>query len=298
MHRCGTIAVIGRPNVGKSTLVNQVVGQKVSIVSDKAQTTRRKVMGIATEEDYQIIFVDTPGLHEAHTQMNKLLNEAARSAIPDADLVLIMVDVSRMPTKDDKALAEILQKEGVYGKKPVFLCMNKMDQLQAASVQRNYDTYSELFPAPFIMMTSLTKRQNVSKLISALVEALPEGPALFPEDEYTDQPVRFMVAEFVREKALQLTRQEVPHALAVSIAQWEDEGFRIVISVDILVEREGQKAILIGKGGAMLKEIGTKARLEIEELTGKKVYLELFVKVRDNWRGNMAILNELDYFAR
>lgn len=298
MHRCGTIAVIGRPNVGKSTLVNQVVGHKVSIVSDKAQTTRRKVMGIATEEDYQIIFLDTPGLHEAHTTMNKLLNEAARSAIPDADVILIMVDVSRMPTKDDKVLGEILQKENVYAKKKVILCMNKMDQLQAASVQRNYDTYSELFPAPIIMMTSLTKRQNVDKLVASLVEAMPEGPALFPEDEYTDQPVRFMVAEFIREKALHLTRQEVPHALAVSIAQWEDEGPRVVISVDILVEREGQKAILIGKGGSMLKEIGTKARIEIEELTGQKVYLELFVKVRDNWRGNMAILNELDYFAR
>lgn len=298
MHRCGTIAVIGRPNVGKSTLVNQVVGHKVSIVSDKAQTTRRKVMGIATEEDYQIIFLDTPGLHEAHTQMNKLLNEAARSAIPDADVILIMVDVSRMPTKDDKVLAEILQKEGIYKKKHVLLCMNKMDQLAAASVQRNYDTYTELFPAPYSMMTSLTKRQNVDKLLAALVEAMPEGPALFPDDEYTDQPVRFMVSEFIREKALHLTRQEVPHALAVSIAQWEDEGVRVVISADILVEREGQKAILIGKGGSMLKEIGTKARLEIEELIGQKVYLELFVKVRDNWRGNMAILNELDYFTR
>lgn len=298
MHRCGTIAVIGRPNVGKSTLVNQVVGQKVSIVSDKAQTTRRRVMGVATEQDWQIIFLDTPGLHEAHTQLNKLLNESARSAIPEADVILIMVDSSRMPTKDDKALAEILKKENVYGKKKTLLCLNKMDALKAESVQRNYDTYTELFPAPFIMMTSLTKRHNVDKLVEALVESIPEGPALFPEDEYTDQSVRFMAAEFIREKALQLTREEVPHALAVTVAQWEEHNGRLVISVDILVEKEGQKAILIGKKGSMLKEIGSKARLEIEELTGQKVFLELFVKVRDNWRGNMAILNELDYFTR
>lgn len=298
MHRCGTVAVIGRPNVGKSTLVNQIVGQKVSIVSDKAQTTRRRVIGIATEPEWQIIFLDTPGLHEAHTQLNRLLNESARSAIPEADVILIMVDSSRMPTKDDRILGEILRKEGVYGKKKTLLCLNKMDSLKAESVQRNYDAYTELFPAPFIMMTSLTKRQNVDKLLSGLLEALPEGPPLFPEDEFTDQSVRFMAAEFIREKALQLTRQEVPHALAVSIAQWEEHQGRLVIAADILVEKEGQKAILIGKKGSMLKEIGTKARLEIEELTGQKVFLELFVKVRDNWRSNLTILNELDYFTR
>jgi len=173
-----------------------------------------------------------------------------------------------------------------------------MDSLKAESVQRNYDAYTELFPAPFIMMTSLTKRQNVDKLLDGLVEALPEGPPLFPDDEFTDQSVRFMAAEFIREKALQLTRQEVPHALAVSIAQWEEHQGRLVIASDILVEKEGQKAILIGKKGSMLKEIGTKSRLEIEELTGQKVFLELFVKVRDNWRSNMSILNELDYFTR
>lgn len=298
MHRCGTVAVIGRPNVGKSTLVNQIVGQKVSIVSDKAQTTRRRVIGIATEPDWQIIFLDTPGLHEAHTQLNRLLNESARSAIPEADVILIMVDSSRMPTKDDRILADILKKEGVFAKKKTLLCMNKMDSLKAESVQRNYDAYTELFPAPFLMMTSLTKRQNVDKLLAGLLDALPEGPALFPEDEFTDQSVRFMAAEFVREKALQLTRQEVPHALAISIAQWEEHQGRLVISADILVEKEGQKAILIGKKGSMLKEIGTKARLEIEELTGQKVFLELFVKVRDNWRSNLTILNELDYFTR
>lgn len=298
MHRCGTVAVIGRPNVGKSTLVNQIVGQKVSIVSDKAQTTRRRVIGIATEPEWQIIFLDTPGLHEAHTQLNRLLNESARSAIPEADVILIMVDSSRMPGKDDRILADILKKEGVYGKKKTLLCMNKMDSLKADSVQRNYDAYTELFPAPFIMMTSLTKRQNVDKLLDGLLDSLPEGPPLFPEDEFTDQSVRFMAAEFIREKALQLTRQEVPHALAVSIAQWEEHQGRLVIAADILVEKEGQKAILIGKKGSMLKEIGTKARLEIEELTGQKVFLELFVKVRDNWRSNLTILNELDYFTR
>lgn len=296
--RCGMVTVVGKPNVGKSTLINLVVGHKVSIVSDKPQTTRRQARGVATTDDYQIVFVDTPGMHEPHTQMGRLLNETARTALHQVDLVLIMVDASKMPSKEDKRLAGILAEEKVYDRSRTLLCLNKMDLLKAESVERNYNAYTELFPAEELMMTSLTRENNVDKLVDLIVQRLPEGPALYEEDDYTDQPMRFLAGEFIREKALQATRQEVPHAIAVQIESWtEDRPGLLVISAVILVEKDGQKGILIGKKGAMLTKMGAAARKDIEELTGKRVFLELFIKVRDNWRGNMGILRELDYFS-
>jgi GTP-binding protein Era len=293
------VSVIGKPNVGKSTFINLVVGHKVSIVSDKPQTTRRRAVGIATTDNWQIVFVDTPGMHEPHTAMGRLLNEAARSALADVDMVLVMVDASRMPGKEDKALAAILREEGVFERKTVILCLNKMDLLEARNVERNFNAFSELFPAKEVMMTSLIRKDNVDKLVSLVVSHLPEGEPMYDGDDYTDQPMRFLAAEFIREKALRLTREEVPHALAVQIESWEEEGpNRLAISAVILLEREGQKGILIGKGGAMLKKIGSEARKDIEDMTGQRVFLELFVKVRENWRGNMGILRELDYFAQ
>jgi GTP-binding protein Era len=293
--RSGFVAVVGKPNVGKSTLVNHVVGQKVSIVSDKAQTTRKRVLGISTTGARQIVFVDTPGIHQPHHRLGKVLNETARQSMDGVDAVLIMVNVSRMPSKEDRHLAQMLTESGVLGTKvKTILCMNKMDQLRAADVERCYKAYTELFPTTQEMMTSLTKLENVEQL-EAMVEAtLPVGPLLFPDDQVTDQSVRFLSGEIVREKALHKTFKEVPHAVATYVENWEESKGLANITVVILVERDSQKGILIGKKGAMLKEIGTRARTEIEELLGKKVFLELFVRVRDNWRSSDRLLRELE----
>ncbi len=300
LRRVGLVALIGRPNVGKSTLLNAIVGQKVSIVSDKAQTTRRKLIGIATQPEYQIGFVDTPGIHEPHTQLGKILNETARQALNDVDAVLVVVDSSRPPDREDTAIARMLQSaKNDRHNAPILLCLNKMDLLKAADVPDHVEGYTKLFGTEDYMMTSLTKRQNVDKLIELVVSKLPEGEPLFEEDALTDQPMRIIAAELIREKALRLTRQEVPHSLATLVDAWDEDpnGRLIRISASIIVEKEGQKAILIGKQGSMLKRIGTEARVEIEELAGQHVYLELFVKVRPDWRQNPRMLRDLEYLV-
>lgn len=294
-YRAGIVAVLGKPNVGKSTLVNTIVGQKVSIVSNKAQTTRKRALGIATRPKWQMAFVDTPGMHKAQHALGRSLNEAARSAMHGPDCLLIMVDVSKMPGREDENLARTLQESGQLESTPSILCMNKMDLLRAKDVERHHNTYLELFPCQDSMMTSLTRGENVQKLISLLVERMPESPPLYPPDEVTDQPERFLVAELIREKALRATRQEVPHALACRIENWEDDGKIVHISAVLMVERDGQKAIIIGKKGSMLKRIGTEARADIEHLLGKKVFLETFVQVREGWRTNPRLLREFDY---
>ncbi len=295
-YRAGMVAVIGKPNVGKSTFVNAIVGQKVSIVSSKPQTTRRRVLGIATKASWQAVFVDTPGIHTAHNQLGKALNQAAQQSVSGVDLVLVMVDSSRMPGKEDKDLALILEQAGVFASKtPVILCLNKMDVLKAANVERCYEAYKELFPAENLMMTSMTRDENVDLLVNMIVEKLPEGEPLYPEDQVTDQSMRFLAAELIREKALNKTRKEIPHAVACYIENWEENDKLARIEAVILVERDSQKGILIGKGGSMLKAIGTEARVEIQEILEKKVFLQVFVKVRDSWRGNEQILRELEY---
>lgn len=299
--RAGSVAVVGKPNVGKSTLVNALVGHKVSIVSDKPQTTRKRVLGVATTDDWQIVFLDTPGLHKAHHRLGAAINEAARQSVHGVDAVLVVVDVSRMPSDEDKEVARMLRQGGFLdaelkpGTPPLILCMNKMDKLKPIDVERNYKAYTTLFPAAASIMTCLTRGQNMDILTGLLVERLPEQGPIWAEDEYTDQPVRELAAEIVREKALKATREEVPHALATYVDGWEEEARLTRISVVLLVERDGQKAILIGKGGEMLKKIGSEARPEIEDLVGGKVFLELFVRVRDDWRGHPATLKELGF---
>jgi len=294
-HKSGIVAVVGRPNVGKSTLVNLMVGHKVSIVSDKPQTTRKSVLGIATREEFQMILVDTPGLHKAHDKLGHALNEAARQSVSEPDAVLVMVDVSRMPGKDDQDVFKMLRQEGWLDKKRdrVVVALNKMDRLTPERVDANYRAYTKELGEEQVVMTSLNKKQNIDLLLGLLVDRLPEGPPLYPEDEYTDQPLRDLVSEIVREKVLLKTREEVPHAVAVTVDSWEDDGDRLDIMVSIYVERVGQKAIIIGKGGTMLKEIGTTARKEIEDLVGQRVYLETYVKVRADWRANPRLLQEL-----
>lgn len=299
-YKAGTLALIGRPNVGKSTLLNTIVGQKVSIVSDKAQTTRRRVLGIATTDTYQIVFVDTPGVHEAHTRLGKILNEQAQGALGGVDAVLVVVDSSRPPNKDDEAIAAMLSISGwlpPIPDRPLLLCLNKMDLLKAHDVQENVDAYCRLFQTDEYMFTSFTRKDNLDRLVELIVGHLPESEPLYPEDEFTDQPMRLMASELIREKALRLTREEVPHAIATVVDSWEEDpdSHLVRIHASIVVEKEGQKAILIGKRGAMLKRIGTEARQEIENMLEQKVYLELFVKVRSEWRQNPRMLAELEY---
>lgn len=301
MHKAGVVAVVGKPNVGKSTIINHIVGHKVSIVSDKAQTTRRRVLGIATQPDYQIVFVDTPGIHKPHTKLGSALNQSARSSMFDVDVVLVVVDISRPPTPEDINVATILQEAGFLTepqqdrKTPVLLCLNKMDKLKAELVEKYFEEFTKLFKTEESVMTSFSRKQNDDILINEIVRRLPENPDYYPEDTYTDQPLRFLAAELVREKALRLTKEEVPHAVATLVQEWDETDNDLDVTVDIIVEREGQKGILIGKKGAMLKQIGTEARLELEDVLGKKVFLRLFVKVRPDWRQNPRLLKELEY---
>lgn len=292
--RTGLVALIGKPNVGKSTLLNAIVGQKVSIVSDKPQTTRRRVTGIATTDRYQIIFVDTPGIHEPHTRLQKSMVEHSRAALADVDAVLFVVDGSRHPGQDDVEMAKLIR--GSSQGAPVILCMNKMDRLKAENVEAFVEAYCGLAGTEEYMLTTATQGRNIDKLVDLVVARLPVGDPIYPEDEFTDQSSRFLVGEIVREKILAATRQEVPHATAVLVDQWAEEPSGLLrIEAAIIVERASQRGILIGKGGQFLKQVGTQARLEIENLLGRKIFLELTVKVREGWRMNPRMLQELEY---
>lgn len=295
--RAGTVAVIGRPNVGKSTLINKLVGHKVSIVSDKVQTTRRRTLGILTTSEYQVAFVDTPGVHRPHDPLGKALNEAAKTALSGVDQLLIVIDVSVPPKEADKRIQGIIAESGALegDKTKRVLCMNKMDLLDAHKVERHFEAYNALFPNHANVMTSFSRGDNADALLAAIVENLPEQPPLFDPDIYTDQPLRLLAGEIIREKALHLTREEVPHALDAYVEIWEEEENLTRIDAVILVERPGQKAIVIGKQGSMLKKIGTLARQEIEELVGGKVFLNIFVKQRDDWRSNPSQLRTMGY---
>jgi len=304
-HRFGYVALIGKPNVGKSTLLNRIVGQKVSIVSNKPQTTRRKVVGIATGPGYQIAFIDTPGIHEPHTQLGRTMVEQARKALHDVDVIVYVADGSHHPDDGDKGIARLFQGLEVHDLLdpaklrpiPVLLCMNKMDHLKADDVVRNVDAYCDVLKTQEYMLTTATTGRNVDKLVEMIVTNLPFAEAQFDEDTYTDQSSRFLAGEFVREKILIATKQEVPHAVAVLIDEWSEEEAAdlIRISASIIVEKASQRAILIGKQGQFVKKIGTEARQEIEALIGSRVYLELNVKVREGWRMNPRMLQELEY---
>jgi len=294
--KAGVVAVIGKPNVGKSTLINTLVGHKVSIVSDKPQTTRKRVLGIATTDEYQMVFVDTPGIHRPKHKLGSALNETAKQSIHGIDILLIMVDCSRMPSLEDKNVAQILTEAGLLiSDSNVILCLNKMDKLKAEDVERNYEAYTELFKTQNTIMTSMLKGQNVDILSGKLYNLLPENPTFYPDDLYTDQPMAFMAAEMVREKALNLTHKEVPHSLATYCEEWEQEDGRLFIRIVLLTERDSQKAILLGHKGDMIKKIGSAARIEIEEMVDQQIFLELFVKVRADWRQSPRWLRELDY---
>lgn len=294
--RAGYVTLIGKPNVGKSTLLNHIVGQKVSIVSNKPQTTRRRVIGIANADDYQIAFIDTPGIHEPHTQLAKAMIEQARRSLADVDLVVYVADGAHHPGENDKEIAKLLKRDADSAHPfPLILCLNKMDLLKAEDVQRNVDAYMNMFGTDEYMLTTATKGTNVDLLIQMIVDKLPERAPMYGEDEFTDQSSRFLSAELVREKILNATRQEVPHSTAVMVDDWEEDGNLIRIDATIIVEKTSQRAILIGKQGQFIKNIGTQARQEIEQLLGKKVFLQLHVKVAEGWRMNPRVLHELEY---
>jgi len=292
--KVGYVALIGKPNVGKSTLMNYIVGQKVSIVSNKPQTTRKRIIGIAQSPEYQIAFVDTPGIHEPHTRLGKAMVDSARGAISGVDLILYVADGSHKPNEEDKEIAKYLK--SAARDVPVILCLNKMDRLAPENVLEYVDLYTKLVGAEKYMLTTATKGHNVDKLVQMILEELPASDPIFNPDDFTDQSSRFMSAELVREKILVATRQEVPHATAVLIEDWQEEDNGLLkISASIIVEKESQRAILIGKQGQFIKKIGMLARGDIEELLGRKVFLELFVKVRSDWRMNPRMLHEMEY---
>ena len=294
-HRSGFVSIIGKPNVGKSTLMNAYLGQKVAIVSPKPQTTRHKIRGILTLPNAQIIFVDTPGIHNPLHKLGEYMVKTAISAILDTDVVVFLVDVSQLPDDEDRFIAQILKERC---KSPVILAMNKMDLLTPDKVKPHTEAYLALGEFKDWILISATTGDNLDKLRDMIISYLPPGPRYYPEDQIADVDERFIAAELIREKALHFLHQEVPHSIAVVIDEFKDRSEDLsYISATIFVEKESQKAIVIGKDGAMLKKIGQAARRELEIILGRKVYLELWVKVRRRWRKDEEELRRLGYIA-
>ncbi len=291
-HVSGFVSILGRPNVGKSTLLNALIGTKVAIVSDKPQTTRTSIRGIMNRPDAQVVFVDTPGIHRPDTMLNKKLAQEVAGALEGCDLLVLVVDCTRHVELEDERAVELIAHVSV----PKFLVLNKIDRLKDKSrLLPKIERYRRLAEfSEYIPISALTGN-GLDRVERAIIERLPEGPPLFPEDEITDQPTRFFVAEIIREKVLLITRQEVPHSVMVAIDSWDETDRLLKVASSIVVEREGQKAIVIGAGGSRLKEIGAAARLELEEALGKRLYIELFVKVRKGWREKPAFLRETDW---
>lgn len=289
-HRAGFVSILGRPNAGKSTLLNALVGEKIAIVSNKPQTTRTAVQGILTEPDAQIVFLDTPGIHRTDSMLNKRMAEAVRTALEERDVLLFVHDAAVGFRPEDAEAIQLLKKVET----PAIAVLNKVDLLKdKALLLPRIEKLAEQHAFAAYVPVAAAKGDGVAELKREIAARLPEGPAFFPEDQITDQPERFLAAEFIREKVLHHTRQEVPHAVAVAIEKWTEAGRLTRIAATVYVERDGQKAILIGARGAMLKQIGTEARADIEAMLGRKVFLELFVKVKENWRTDPQFLNEM-----
>jgi GTP-binding protein Era len=290
--KSGFVSLVGRPNAGKSTLLNALVGQKVAIVAAKPQTTRTSIQGVVTVPEAQIVFVDTPGIHKADSQLNKRLMNTVRASLEERDLLLFLVDSTRAFTVEDRRALDMATKTGT----PVVLVLTKVDLLpDKGKLLPLIERYKLLHTFADFVPVSATKRIGLDELRKVILDRLPEGPAYFPEDYVTDQPERFLAAELVREKVLQVTRQEVPHSVAVMVDRWEEGPSLTRIYATIRVERPGQKAIVIGKKGAVLVKIGTLARIEMEKLFGVKIYLDLHVRVQPGWRDEAAFLDTLDW---
>jgi len=299
-HRSGFVAVLGKPNVGKSTLMNAYLGQKIAIVSPKPQTTRNRLLGILTLArgrgdlaDAQIIFLDTPGIHRPLHKLGEYMVETAVRSIPEADLVLFMVDAAGLPNDEDRHIASILRQ---YHDVPILLVLNKADLLPAGEVTGNVDAYRDLGEFDDWILISALHGENRERLLEMIVERLPLGPRFYPEEQITDQQLRFMAAELVREQVMKHLHQELPYSVAVIVDQFKERTEDLTyISANVFVERDTQKAIVLGRGGEMIKRIGRDARHQIEDLVGTRVYLELWVKVRKKWRKDERELRRLGY---
>ena len=291
--KSGFVSLIGRPNAGKSTLLNALVGQKVAIVADKPQTTRTSIQGVFTGPEAQIVFVDTPGIHKADSPLNKRLMDTVRASLEERDLLLFVVDAARVFSEEDRHSVDLVRRTSGT---PVILVLNKIDLVkEKARLLPLIDEYRRLYDFADYIPVSAARGRGLDELRKSIVDRLKEGPAYFPEDHVTDQPERFLAAELVREKVVRLTHQEVPHSVAVIVDRWEETATLTRIYATIRVERDGQKAIVIGTKGAMLKKIGTLAREEMERIFGVKIYLDLHVRVQPGWREESAFLNALDW---
>lgn len=289
--KSGFAAVIGRPNVGKSTLMNRLVGQKIAIMSDKPQTTRNRLLGIRTSAESQIIFVDTPGLHKPRTRLGEYMVDVADNSAKDADLILYVSDAS-VPLV--KAEEEIVQNLGKYGL-PCILLLNKVDLCNKEGLLPTIDAYQKLYPFESIIPISARKENGLDLVVAEIETYLPEGPAFYPEEMVTDMTEREIAAEVVREKMLRLLDKEVPHGVAIEVAVFKEKENVNEIGVNIYCEKESHKGIIIGKQGEMLKRIGRNARLELEDMMKKKVYLELWVKVKNDWRNNNHLIRDFGF---
>ncbi len=291
--KSGFISIVGRPNVGKSTLLNQLLGQKVAIMSNKPQTTRNKIQGIMTRESFQAVFIDTPGIHKPKHRLGEFMNKQATSTLGEVDAILFLVEADQEPGGGDEYIAQMLA--GV--KTPIILVINKEDLITKDQLLVRIGQYKDLLNVAAIIPISALKGENLDVLVNEIVKMLPEGPMYFPSDQVTDHPERFIIAELIREKVLELTREEVPHSIAVVIEQIKerDNTDTLFVSAIIYVERSSQKGILIGKQGQLMKEIGKRARNDIERLLGSKIYLDLWIKVKKDWRNQAVDLRNFGF---
>ncbi|MFC7393312.1 GTPase Era [Scopulibacillus cellulosilyticus] len=291
-YKSGFVALIGRPNVGKSTLLNHVLGQKIAIMSDKAQTTRNKIQGIYTSDNAQIVFIDTPGIHKPKHKLGQYMTRIAQNTLNEVDLVLFMIDVEQGYGRGDQYIIDLLKN----AKTPVFLILNKIDKVHPDHLLPLIEEYRTKYDFKEVIPISALQGNNVNTLLEQITSYLGEGPKYYPEDQVTDHPERFIVAELIREKILHLTKEEVPHSIAVIIDQMKRKDNGVVyIQAAVIVERPSQKGIIIGKQGSMLKKVGSLARADIESLLGSKVFLELWVKVQKNWRDKESQLRDFGF---
>ncbi len=290
--RSGFVSLIGRPNTGKSTLINALVGYKIAITSNKAQTTRNNIQGIYNDEDAQIVFVDTPGIHKPKDKLGQRLNDDAYFSIDDVDIILFLIDVTMPFGKGDNFVLDRIKEAN----KPVFLILNKVDKINNEKLIELINKYKDLYNFKEIIPISALKEKNLKELIKTLKEYLPDKVKYFPDSDLTNTTKEFRVSELIREKVLRLTHDEVPHAITCVVEKFDEKKDKAIINATIIVERDSLKSIIIGKKGSMLKEIGTKARHDIEDMLGKKVYLELFVKTIKNWRDKEKYLKELGFY--
>ncbi|GAA0482626.1 GTPase Era [Salinibacillus aidingensis] len=291
--RSGFIAIVGRPNVGKSTFMNHVIGQKIAIMSDKPQTTRNKIQGVLTDHDAQMIFIDTPGIHKPKHKLGDFMVKTAEQTLNEVDMVMFMINAEEGYGAGDQYILDRLQSI----KQPVFLVINKIDQIHPDHLLPLIEEYRTKLDFAEIIPISALEGNNVDHLMNVMKTYLPEGPQYYPEDQITDHPERFIISELIREKVLQLTREEVPHSIAVILDNMEvrDQNKAVYVQASIITERPSQKGIIIGKQGKMLKEIGQLARKDIESLLGSKIYLDLWVKVQKDWRNRMTQLREYGF---